>query len=120
MNFNPNSYVGYQYPNQCMQPQQSVLNGKIVENQEIVKLTEVPIGGYGIYPKSDLSEIYVKTWEPKTRQMEVLTYKLESGTPPVDTQTQILERIDLLEQKLDKMMEQPAPTPLKEVMKNGF
>lgn len=51
-----------------MQPQSqpmtstSILNGKLVDSIDMVKATEVPIGGYGIFPKADLSEIYIKSW----------------------------------------------------------
>ena len=38
------------------------LNGKIVENKDIVSVTEIPVGGYGFFPKADLSEIYLKMW----------------------------------------------------------
>jgi hypothetical protein len=33
-----------------------------VDSEEMVKATEVPIGSYGVFPKADLSEIYLKTW----------------------------------------------------------
>jgi hypothetical protein len=38
------------------------LNGKLVDGEEMVKATEVPIGSYGIFPKADFSEIYIKSW----------------------------------------------------------
>ena len=44
------------------QPQTLGLNGKIVDSEDVVKATEVAIGGDGIFPKADLSEIYAKTW----------------------------------------------------------
>ena len=40
----------------------NTLNGKIVESKDIVSVTEIPLGGYGLFPKADLSEIYVKVW----------------------------------------------------------
>lgn len=68
-NYNPNYYnpsYSYNIPyNQNMQPQQTqtqTLNGKIVDSKDIVKVTDVPIGSYGIFPKADLSEIYIKSW----------------------------------------------------------
>jgi hypothetical protein len=61
-----------------MQPipqQQNVgINGKIVDSEDIVKATEVPIGGYGVFPKADLSEIYIKTWN-NNGTTSILTYK---------------------------------------------
>lgn len=57
------------YPQQGMnqqanqaQIQPQLLNGKIVDGIDTVKIQEVPIGGYGVYPKADLSTIYVKEW----------------------------------------------------------
>lgn len=46
-----------QYPRMSQQSQSVGLNGKFVDNYDIVKVTEVPMGGYGIFPKADLSEI---------------------------------------------------------------
>ena len=68
-----NFYSSYNYNTPQPQYQQSVypqqmpqiqmgLQGKIVESEDIVKVTDIPIGGYGIFPKADLSEIYIKTW----------------------------------------------------------
>ena len=157
MNFNPNSYMGYSYAqnmNPYMQPQQQQmqqnfmppqqpqvpsLNGKIVESKDIVKITEVPMGGYGIFPKADLTEIYVKTWDNNTKQMSTLTYKLENEAelPPIisDSSSKLLERFNELEQKFDNVIaafstigeksttstekSAPAAQP-KEVKKNAF
>lgn len=42
--------------------QQSMINGKVVDSVEVAKAMEVPLGGYGVFPKADLSEVYIKTW----------------------------------------------------------
>lgn len=47
---------------QLQQPQPPTINGKIVENEEMVKVIEVPISSYGVFPKADMSAVYVKTW----------------------------------------------------------
>ena len=47
---------------QQMPPSQ--LNGKIVDSEEMVRATEVPMGSYGILPKADMSEVFIKTWNP--------------------------------------------------------
>ena len=68
-----NGYNNYGYqsfvpqPNQMQQIQQPTapqynLNGKIVDGIEMVKATDIPLGGYGIFPKADLSEVYIKSW----------------------------------------------------------
>jgi hypothetical protein len=43
-------------------PSASGLNGKLVDSEDMARVTEVPIGGYGIFPKADLSEVYIKSW----------------------------------------------------------
>lgn len=122
MNFNPNSYGSYSYYGgnptymtpqvQPQFPQTQGLNGKIVENEEIVRVTEVPIGGYGIFPKADLTEIYVKTWNNNSKKMDMLTYKLsleEESNPSVDISNEILKRVESLEQKLDNLLTAEVP-----------
>lgn len=52
-NYNYYPYNGYQ---------QSMINGKVVDSVDVAKAMEVPLGGYGVFPKADLSEVYIKTW----------------------------------------------------------
>ena len=72
---NNNFYSNYPYNNPYLSnaaavaqtptqpaPSASTLQGKIVDGEEMVKATEVPFGGYGVFPKADLSEIFIKTW----------------------------------------------------------
>lgn len=42
--------------------QPPTLNGRIVEGEEIVKTLEVPFNSYGLFPKADMTVIYVKNW----------------------------------------------------------
>lgn len=94
------------YPSPQSQSQ-SVLNGKVVDSQDVVKATEVPIGGYGIFPKADLSEIYIKSWN-NNGTTSLITYQ------PVVQQSQqvtasnnyepILNRLSALESKLDMVL----------------
>jgi len=32
------------------------------------------MGGYGIFPKADLSKIYVKIWDTRTNETKIITY----------------------------------------------
>lgn len=60
---NPMAFYGVpqQQIQQVQQPQ--LLNGKIVENIDSVKLTDVPMDGNSYYfPKADGTEIYTKRW----------------------------------------------------------
>lgn len=155
--YNPNYYMGgnpyNQYPYTSMpQQQQNVippsmamtqnnvsqnllpappLNGKIVDGEDVVKATEVPIGGYGIFPKADLSEIYLKTWN-NNGTTSIITFQ---PIPTVDNnQTQqqqlaggnyneLLEKVNNIEAKLDNLLVRPTktqPQTKTEVTNNGF
>ena len=125
MNYYPNNYyLNYPYGNQYQQqqmpyqaqaqtPQPQGLNGKIVDSQDVVKATEVPIGGYGIFPKADLSEIYIKSWN-NNGTTSVITYKPESPQPVATTDpiTELKEQITVINSKLDSIL---AAAPVKEV-----
>lgn len=145
-NYNPsNYYLNYPYGNQYssptpslpqyppqpqqtppIQPQslQTNLNGKIVDSEDIVKATEVPIGGYGIFPKADLSEIYIKSWNnngttsiitfiPQPKKEEKIEEASVMNTPIIN---EVLERINRLEIKIDAILnagasvKNPSPT----------
>lgn len=128
MNFYPNNYMNYSYPGQAVQPSYSQqmpnmamsqqqpqfpqaivpqgLNGKVVDSIDVVKATEVPIGGYGIYPKADLSEVYIKTWN-NNGTTSIINYKPITPEPEQSPQTNsnlILDRLNSLEQKLDNFI----------------
>ena len=87
MNYYPNNFYGnYPYGNSYPQVSSTVpgaalnsynqnfLNGKIVDGEEIVKATEVPFGGYGVFPKADLKEIFIKTWTPEGKTKAALAF----------------------------------------------
>lgn len=115
-------------------PNQPALNGKIVDSEDVVKATEVPIGGYGIFPRADLSEIYIKSWN-NNGTTSVITFKPVVPEPAESAQigsgdltNLLLQRIDNIESKLDLFLappprqeqQQPQQTIKKEVTKNGF
>lgn len=110
------------------------LNGKIVDSEDVVKATEVPIGGYGIFPKADLSEIYIKSWN-NNGTTSVITFKPSMPDPAVassnggnDAIETLIQKMNTLENKIDIFLNQPVvisepqPQPKKvEVpVKNGF
>lgn len=87
-NYNPTNYMGANYA--------PVLNGRIVDSVEVAKTMEVPIGGYGIFPKADLSEVYIKSWNP-------------NGTTSVTTFRPIVEEKKVpLEEQINELREQVA------------
>lgn len=144
MNYYPNNYyLNYPYGNQYSQqpampnqmqmqpPQTQALNGKIVDSADVVKATEVPIGGYGIFPKADLSEIYIKSWN-NNGTTSVITYKPEvpqTENVIIDPIAELKEQINKLDIKIDSILaaapvqpvktetkvQTPAPAPKKEV-----
>lgn len=160
--YNPNYYMGgspynqYPYASLPQQQQQNVippsmamtqnnvpqntlltpsLNGKIVDGEDVVKATEVPIGGYGIFPKADLSEIYLKTWN-NNGTTSIITFQPIPSQDNSQTQQQfavnnyneLLEKIKNIESKLDNLLVQPVkmhPSSQQsqtkmEVTNNGF
>lgn len=148
--YNPSYYMGgyppysnqYPLPNQQPPqpsfqmnnqptPQPQSLNGKIVDSEDVVRATEVPIGGYGIFPKADLSEIYIKSWN-NNGTTSVITFRPIIPEPPVvqkdngELTNLLLQKIEILENKLDMFLvpqeqHQPVQQVKKvEVSKNGF
>lgn len=95
-------------------PQPQGLNGKIVDSEDVVKATEVPIGGYGIFPKADLSEIYIKSWN-NNGTTSVITFKPVMPEPSAampnneELTNLILQKMGILENKLDMFLAQPQP-----------
>lgn len=150
-NYNPSSYYTANYPYtmsnnlpyaqnmqpQITSPQTSLLNGKIVDSEDIVKVTDVPIGSYGIFPKADLSEIYIKSWN-NNGTTNIITFKPdatqdvslmpETNNINNDSIGLILERITQLEDKIDNVIKIPVhkqeTTPIeqhkKEVKANAY
>lgn len=57
-----------QYQQTLQQPQMQMpvgLNGKIVDSMEQITANDVPMdGSVAIFPKKDMSEIYLKSWTP--------------------------------------------------------
>lgn len=96
---------------QMQQPTQGLLNGKIVDSEDVVKATEVPIGGYGIFPKADLSEIYIKSWN-NNGTTSVITFKPIIPEPSTVQQKNgngeltnlLLQKMELLDNKLDMFL----------------
>lgn len=109
-------------------PQQApALNGKIVDSVEMVRATEVPIGGYGVFPKADLNEVYIKTWNPNGTT-SVTTYAptapIKQEEPEISLR-ELLEKINAIETKIDNALASPQPEvkekPIKrEVKSNAY
>ena len=114
MNYYPtnNYYPNYQYAN-TYQPQQiqqaiAALQGKVVDSVEMVKVNEVPFGGFGVFPKGDLSEIYVKSWNSNgTTQINTYRPVPVEETKEIkesSSRDELLEKINVLNEKIDMLM----------------
>ena len=125
MNIYPNNfYSNYQYHNaypgnqfssqQAMNnfnsnlttPQNYSMNllGKIVDGEDIVKATEVPLGSFGVFPKADLSEIYVKTWNSDgTAQIKKYKTVQEEAKQEEDINALLLTKLTDIEKKLNSI-----------------
>lgn len=129
-NYNPGCYIN-QNPfgnlmNQTSQPQQqnpqnfqqqmpllqqtNYISGKIVDSEDVVKVAEIPFGGYGVFPRADLTEIYFKIWN-NNGTTSIITYK-PSTQQPVQSQEEIvnkiLQKVENLENKISELT-QPYP-----------
>lgn len=116
MNYYPNNFYQNYQPQSAMNPtsysqfspqsQQLLygLQGKVVESADMVKVTEIPFGSYGVFPKTDLGEIYLKTWN-NNGTTKILTYKPveEAVKSEVDTNAIVLEKINQIETKIDEL-----------------
>lgn len=105
----PNNSTIAQNPLQSTSMIQSGLQGKIVENAEVVKITDIPFGGYGIFPKTDMSEIYVKTWNNNgttniTTYTPVISSQEDDKENEINHHELILNKIDELENKIDNII----------------
>ena len=113
-----NFYSNYPYGQQSytmnpysqpQQQQQMGLQGKMVDGEEMVKATDVPVGGYGIFPKADLSEIYIKTWNNNGTTNIITFQPIANKQKEEQEKNLILEKLQLLENKIDNLVV-PAAT----------
>ena len=104
------TYTTQSYPQGTAAPQ--TLNGKIVDSEDVVRATEVPIGGYGIFPKADLSEIYVKSWN-NNGTTSLITFQpiVQKQTSNTDSLSPVLNRLSELENKIDMILNLKSNNP---------
>ena len=105
--------MGYTQP--MMPPSSMQLNGKIVDSEEMVRATEVPMGSYGIFPKADMSEVFIKTWNPNGTT-SIMNYKPAAAADSMDARNyqqpllednsdKIIDRIEQMEMKIEELFE---------------
>lgn len=124
MNMYPNNfYSNYQYQNMYPNNQfssQPIMNnfnsnlnsqnytmnllGKIVDGEDVVKATEIPIGSFGVFPKADLNEIYVKTWN-NDGTTHIVKYQPISNTAiGEDVNASVMTKLTDIENKINNLL----------------
>lgn len=100
MNYYPTNF----YSTYLQASQQLALPGKIVDSIEIAKIGDIPFGGYSIFPKADLSEIYIKKWNSDgTTSLITFQQVVEKNT--TQDNNSLLDRIQQLENKIEVLTE---------------
>lgn len=104
-----NYYQGYSYPQYQQNPMNMApptmpsLQGKVVDSEDMVRASEVTFGGYGVFPKADLSAVYVKTWN-NNGSTSIITYKPEIKEKEIDSNQILLDKIQAIEDKIDAIV----------------
>lgn len=104
-----NYYQGYSYPQYQQNPMNMApptvpsLQGKVVDSEDMVRVSEVTFGGYGVFPKADLSAVYVKTWN-NNGSTSIITYKPEIKEKEIDSNQILLDKIQAIEDKIDAIV----------------
>ena len=114
---NNNFYQNYSYGSGMYQPQQAqpiiaALQGKVVDSIDMVRVNEVPFGGFGVFPKGDLSEVYIKSWN-SNGTTQINTYRPVLNEESKENKeaasvNELLEKINTLNTKLDLLMNNAA------------
>ena len=136
-----------QYQQSLQQPMQNIVSnqipganqqytpmGKIIENVDVLKTTEVPMDGNIYYfPKADGSEIYSKQWlangttriltfkpvfEDNTNTLSSDTEKLKIGLSDDVTDT-FMKRFDDIEKRLEEFISKSANKSTTRTKKDG-
>lgn len=132
-----NYYQGYSYPQYQQNPMNmmtaqapmaaaSSLQGKVVDSEDMVRASEVAFGGYGVFPKADLSAVYIKTWN-NNGSTSIITYKPEiNEKKEIDSNQILLDKIQAIEDKIDAIVnttskKETVSKPIgKETIKNVY
>lgn len=123
-----------QVPQQIQQPQ---LIGHIVDSQETIQASDVPMNApYALFPKNDLSEIYLKSWTANGTIQTIVFKPVQNqqteNLPSTQSEMKIglsddateafMKRFDELGRKLDELensMSNAKPKTRSTVKKDG-
>lgn len=106
----PNNYYGFNnypvYPN-YQNPNNGNFVSRLVENEEMARASEVPLGSFGIFPKADFQEIYLKSWN-KDGTTSLIKYcpTKEVNFNQENNVNNLIQKISEIEQKLDAVLAQ--------------
>lgn len=111
------------YSQSIPQMQMQTINGRLIDNIDSVTANEVSMSGINVFPKNDLSEVYIKSWLPngtiqtlkfissdvierrKTPNDNFIAETETSGsTTIVDDYKGICERLDSIESQLKEIL----------------
>lgn len=107
-------------PNPMPYQQFQGLNGKVVDSLECVTANDVPMdGSFAIFPKKDMSEIYVKSWTPNgtiaTVVFKPVSEEQANQYTPIQSEIKIeldnkvteafMQRFDELKTKIEELEE---------------
>lgn len=125
----PNPYLfqqpAYQMPQyQSYQPSVNVaqINGRLIDNIDSVTANEVSMQGINVFPKNDLSEVFIKSWQPNgtiqtlkfVKSADLSNFKLidgknidedknDAGNGDLAVQNGILDRLTAIENELKQI-----------------
>lgn len=123
-----------QVPQQIQQPQ---LIGHVVDGQETIQASDVPMNApYALFPKNDLSEIYLKSWTANGTIQTIVFKPVQNqqtdNLPSTQSEMKIglsddateafMKRFDELGRKLDELensMSNSKPKTRSTVKKDG-
>ena len=112
MNYYPNNfYSNYSYNSNLAAVPANGLQGKVVDSEDVVRATEVPFGGYGVFPKADLSEIFIKNWN-SNGTTQIISYRpvvRQEEKTNVSIHDELLQKMNNIEEKLDIMLSPKKP-----------
>lgn len=106
-------------PNQLIQPQFSTIYGKIVDSEDVARNADVPVGQYAVFPKGNLAEVYIKSWNDDGTT-KTITYTPKQDMPATEqiSYMGILENIEKSLVELSKKFDANR-TPAKPMKKVG-
>lgn len=133
--FQPQPYpqMNYQIPT-IPSVQQPMINAKMVDNIDSITANDVSMQGISVFPKNDLSEVYIKSWQPNGTIQTLRYFKMNDSDAlknandknidqndnvarngDMECQNSILERLTAIENDLKTVL---AKSNVKKGVKN--